>query len=47
VVQRGVRGASLLDVVVTVALLALLVWLVQRYDWTPPPPPAPVSQPAR
>jgi hypothetical protein len=46
VVQRGVRGASLLDVIVTLGLLALLIWAV-RHDWALPPPPAAVSQPAR
>jgi hypothetical protein len=47
VVKRGVRGASLLDVLVAIGMLALLVWLL-RYDWARvAPPPSRVSQPAR
>jgi hypothetical protein len=34
---RGVsRGLTVLDLLVAVAILALLVWLVRR-DWQPPP----------
>jgi hypothetical protein len=32
------RGLTLLDLLIALALLALLVWLV-RLDWQPPGPP--------
>jgi hypothetical protein len=47
----GVRGLGLLDVVVTIALLALLIYAL-RLDWqripgppTPPTPPASTATP--
>jgi hypothetical protein len=45
--RRAGRGLTLLDVVVTIALLALLVYVV-RLDWrrvAPPPAPKAAPQP--
>jgi hypothetical protein len=39
VARREARGLTLLDLLFTLALLGLLVWLV-RLDWRRPPPEA-------
>jgi hypothetical protein len=42
VAGRTARGVGLIDVVVALALLALLVWLV-RLDWRPAGAPSPAA----
>jgi len=43
--RRGSRGLGAVDVIVLIAILALLIWAV-RLDWGRVfPPPAPVATP--
>lgn len=47
-VRRVARGLTLMDLLLTLAVLALLIYVV-RLDWSAPPtpaPPAPAAAPA-